>query len=438
MYQCLRTNGREMLHLCFFDLFYQLFDKTVSRSVTRNMSRAMDVVNQPKLPAVQDWVKKNYTLSNFRATCKECQKTFYFVSTEGLQNHIKRKHESTYQFEERHKGERWRNFRKTDDSNDVKCVVCDKLVSIDDAFDHQHRADDRQIVTDIDYDWVFKYFKQTVFAYVHSANCILCDHCEIIAFEEIIFLHFKRAHSEKWTKRLPFNEKITVSIGALNLSRLELFLKICKRGRWGTEDWNDRTTAINWVKRKYQLKPRFQAECKKCFDIFNSIDTTDIHQHIYIQEPDLFNMESRGLENNCKNAYWINFRNLMLEQNVQCVICSKKFSIMTNDWRKHLHDNDNNYIRHYTWQCKYVTEIEDGNDDFKGRCNVCSVEHDIDFMPAIHLFFHIFDNKCRNLMRRDYLGPENDPRPRDDLVMQGQGMKRPRSFDEPSTSREIN
>nr|XP_012234657.1 PREDICTED: uncharacterized protein LOC105679304 isoform X1 [Linepithema humile] len=395
----------------------------------------MDVVNQPKLPAVQDWVKKNYTLSNFRATCKECQKTFYFVSTEGLQNHIKRKHESTYQFEERHKGERWRNFRKTGDSNDVVCVVCDKPDSVDDTFIHQHRADDTQILTDIDYDWVFKYFRKTSGS-VLSAYCILCERNETITFAETIFLHFKCAHLKEWKERPPFSEKLTALSGVVE--RLKLFLKIYDHGEWELDDWEHRTRVINWLKRKYQFKSNFRAECKKCFDIFSSIDTVNFDEHLYDEHRNYYDEENLGLKNDYSNAYWINFRIFIWKLEVQCVICSNTFPIMTNDWRKHLHDNDNNYIRHYTWQCKYVTEIEDGNDDFKGRCNVCSVEHDFDFMPAIHLFFHIFDNKCRNLMRKDYLGPENDPRPRDDLAMQGQGMKRPRSCDEPSTSRKIN
>ncbi|XP_067213217.1 uncharacterized protein [Linepithema humile] len=438
MYQCLCTNGSEMLHFCFFDLFYQTLFETALRSVTRNMSRAIDVVNEPELPDVWNWVQENYILSNSQATCKECQQILYFVSTETIQAHIERNHETTYQFEETHKDKRWKNFRKIDDSNYVKCVVCEKSFSFGNAFDHQHRADDRQIVTDIDYYWVFKYFRLTVSAYVHSANCILCEYKEFIAFEETIFLHFKRAHSDKWGERLPFIKELAVLKGAVNLSRLELFLKICERGHWGMNDWKGRTTAINWVKRKYQLKPRFQAECKKCFDIFNSIDTASFDQHIYIKELYLFNMESQRLVTYCRNAYWINFRRLKWKQEVQCVICSKKFPMMTNDWRKHLHDNDNNYIRHYTWQCKYVKEIKDDNDDFKGRCTVCEQEHDFHFMPAIHLFLHIFDNKCRNLMRRDYLATGIDSRPTDDLPMQRQRMESFISFDGPSTSREIN
>ncbi|XP_067213221.1 uncharacterized protein [Linepithema humile] len=438
MYQCLRTNGREMLYPSSFDLFYEtLFEKTVSRSVTRNMSRAMDVVNQPKLPTVRNWVKKNYTLSNFQATCKECQKTFYFVSTEGLENHIKRKHKTTYQFEETHKGERWKNFRKTGDSNDVVCVVCDKPDSVDDTFIHQHRADDTQILTDIDYDWVFKYFRKTSGS-ILSAYCILCEHKEVIAFEEIIFLHFKRVHSEKWGERLPFIEELPAILSVVNLTRLKLFLKIYDHGEWEYMDWKYRTTAINWVKRKYQLKSKFRAECKKCFDIFSSIDTVSFDKHLYYKHPNFYDEENLGLKNYCKNAYWINFRIFIWKQGAQCVICGDEFSEITNDLKKHHHDNDNNYIRHYTWQCKYVKEIKNYNDDFKGRCTVCEQEHDFYFMPAIHLFLHIFDNKCRKLMRRDYLATEIDSRPTDDLAMQGQGMERLRSFDEPSTSREIN
>nr|XP_012235953.1 PREDICTED: uncharacterized protein LOC105680091 [Linepithema humile] len=207
----------------------------------------MDVVDQPELPTVWNWVQENYTLSNFEAICRKCDGIFYFVDTEVLQEHIEDEHKTTYQFEKAQEDNRWKNFRHTGDLNDLQCVVCEKLVSVnDDTSDHPHSAEEGQIVTDISYNWVFKYFKKDC---LFSAYCILCKRNEqrhqITAFDKIIFLHFKMLHPEICWQELPFNESLA-TLNVVHLRGLELFLKACDLRDWKLRDVEYREIAINW------------------------------------------------------------------------------------------------------------------------------------------------------------------------------------------------
>nr|XP_012215639.1 PREDICTED: uncharacterized protein LOC105668043 [Linepithema humile] len=405
------------------------------------MSRAIDVVDQPELPTVRNWVQENYTLSNFQATCNECQYIIYFVCTEALQDHIKCEHEASYQFEESVRDSDWKIFRQPDDPGDAECVVCNKRVPAKYIWCHHHFAKEGQIVVDSYHDWAFKYFKQTSDS-VFSAYCILCERRQCakiiqLAFNEIVFLHFKMFHREIWGEGLPFSEDSATSLGVANLTRLNMFLRLSDDFLWKSKDWENREIAINWVKRRYELMSRFRARCKRCLEVISSIDVLSFDRHVRSTNMLIYDAEGRNRTGHRQHFHWLNFRILKGTQNIQCVICNDEFDLNSDSWSYHRHKgmDDNSNVLQYTWYCKYVKQ-KDNNEDFKGLCLVCEEEHDLDFMPFNYLFLHIFDHGCAQYVREmDFLGPGNDPQPRDGLAMRGQGIKRP--YDEPSTSREI-
>nr|XP_012215471.1 PREDICTED: uncharacterized protein LOC105667918 [Linepithema humile]XP_012215472.1 PREDICTED: uncharacterized protein LOC105667918 [Linepithema humile] len=402
----------------------------------------MDVVDQPELPTVRKWVQENYTLSNFRATCNKCQEILYFVCTEALTDHIKREHEASYQFEESEGLSDCKIYRKPDDDGPPECAVCDKRVTIEETSEHQHFVEG-QIVVDINHDWVFKYFRQ-ISDNIFLAYCVLCirkyrTEMFRLAFDEIIFLHFKRFHPEIWGEGLPFSEQSATSLGGVNLTRLNMFLQIYDNAEWNTRDWENREIAINWVKRKYKLITRFRAKCKRCLVIYSSIDTSLFAQHVLTKDIPLYSDEE-ATRFVSLHSHWINFK-FTKERKAQCLMCSDQFFMQSNTWLNHRHeakDDNNAFVIQYSWLCKYVTNIKDDNDDFKGCCIVCDENHILDFMPSKHLFFHIFENGCGNLMRRDDPVPGNDSQPKDDLPMQEQGLEKLTLYNKPSTSNEIN